>query len=255
MNTAKAFIKSLLPRPVLKAVEQYRARQRANSYTGLSTQQAFSKAYEKGEWGLSSDPSQRFFSGLGTHDSETSKTYLDAVKSFLSTFTEKPDVVDLGCGDFYIGSNIRPYCGRYTACDIVPALIEFNKDRFKSMDVDFRVLDLTEDELPDGDVVFIRQVLQHLSNEQIKKALPRISSKYKYLVLTEHLPHDEVFTHNLDKQAGPGPHIRAHISTGVVYSGIVVTSPPFDLKVKEERHLCEVRVSDGRIRTTLYRLR
>ena len=248
MVSAKSLIRSILPRPILKAIQKYRSKRRAQSYHDLSTQQVFTKIYKDGAWGKSGDRSQKFFSGLGTHDSVTSQTYIKAVQDLLSTFQTKPDVVDLGCGDFYIGSNLRAYCGLYTACDIVPPLIEFNQQRFKSMDVDFKVLDLTEDELPEADIVFIRQVLQHLSNDQIKKALPRISAKYKFLVLTEHLPHAQVFVHNLEKR--PGPDIRAFTD-----SGIVLTSPPFNLEVIEERHLCEVSVSDGRIRTTFYRLK
>jgi hypothetical protein len=146
-------------------------------------------------------------------------------------FDNRPNVVDLGCGDFHIGAQIRGLCGAYAACDIV----------------DFSVIDLTTDILPGGDIVFIRQVLQHLSNDQIIKALPRIASTYKYLILTEHLPAAKTFIANLDKPTGPDNRLGQN-------SGIVLTKPPFNLAVKEEKVICETMEGGGVIRTWLYRL-
>ena len=203
--------------------------------------------YKDGVWGKSKDKKQAFFSGSGSHTPFIVSTYVDAVQDFLLSFKEKPNVVDLGCGDFYIGSKIRHSCCRYIACDIVKPVIKFNKKKYKNMDVEFLILDITRDELPNGDIVFIRQVLQHLSNDQISIALPKILSKYKYLVLTEHLPSSEKFIHNVDKKAGPD--IRLDFN-----SGLVLTSAPFHLEIKEERCLCEVEEIGGIIRTILYRL-
>ena len=72
----------------------------------------------------------------------------------------------------------------------------------------------TKDELPQAEIVFIRQVLQHLSNREIKNALPQIALKYKYLVLTEHLPESQDFVHNLDKPTGANN--RLGINSGIV---------------------------------------
>ena len=132
------------------------------------------------------------------------------------------------------------------ACDIVGPLIAFNAASFSNLDVDFRTLDFTRDQLPPGEVVFIRQVLQHLSNSEIARALPRIQRQYRYLVLSEHLP-NVPFTHNLDKASGPDNRMDIH-------SGIVLTSPPFNLETIDESILCEVNEWGGVIRTTLYRL-
>ena len=248
-KAGEAAIKAILPKPVVKAIGEYRIKKFLKKYRNLPTQQVFTRIYEKGVWGKSGDSLQPFFSGLGSRDETIVSTYIKSVQDFLSPFAEKPNVVDLGCGDFFVGSKIRQLCGNYIACDIVPNLIEFNKEKYKTLNVDFRVLDLTSDELPNGDIVFIRQVLQHLSNEQILRGLPKISSKYKYLVLTEHLPRVQDFEHNLDKPAGPD--IRTSIA-----SGIVLTSPPFNLKPKSERELCQAdaagEVIQTIIQTTLY---
>jgi SAM-dependent methyltransferase len=247
----KEVIKSLLPRPLLVAIRSARFKNEAKRTRNQTNQQIFTKIYEESTWGTSNDPAQKFYSGSGSHQQEVVSTYIAAVSDFLSSLESKPDAVDLGCGDFRVGSSIRQLCNRYVACDVVPSLIEFNKERFKGLDVDFRVVDIAEDDLPKGDVVFVRQVLQHLSNEHISKALPKIASNYKFLVLTEHLPARRDFKPNLDKPAGPEVRLA-------VDSGVVVTSAPFGLKAKAERVLCDVPEQSphgGRIRTTLYQFR
>ncbi|WP_434782471.1 class I SAM-dependent methyltransferase [Ferrovum myxofaciens] len=247
--TPKKIIKGLIPNSVLQIIENYLAKKHLEQkYKGMTTQQVFTKIYEEGAWsGKSMDPSQKFCSGLGSHDTNIVSEYIKSIQSFLDSFDKKQNVVDLGCGDFFVGSRIRSLCDNYTACDIVPNLIAFNKEKYKELNVDFQVLDLTEDELPKGDIVFIRQVLQHLSNRHIKNAIPRISGNYKFLVLTEHLPKHKDFKQNLDKPAGSD--IRLSIG-----SGLVLTKPPFNLRVVDERVLCEVPQFGGIIRTTVYTL-
>lgn len=216
-----------------------------------TTKDTFTRVYERGYWGRSNDPAERYFSGSGSHESEVVNAYLSAVTGFLQSFIEKPDVVDLGCGDFAVGSRIRPYCGRYVAADFVEGLIERNKQVYESDNVDFRALDMINDDLPTGDVVFIRQVLQHLSNNEIQKVVAKLPGSYRFLILTEHLPSSGSFVANVDKESGP--YIR--LNFGKHGSGVVLTEPPFNLKVAKSTVLCEVFEDvDGRkglIRTTL----
>jgi hypothetical protein len=207
----------------------------------------FTQIYERGLWGSAPEGAQKFFSGPGSHESRAVDCYVDAVQRFLTSLEIKPDVVDLGCGDFFVGSQIRPFCEGYIACDVVESLIVYNKTKFNSLNVEFKVLDLTRDPIPQCHVLFLRQVLQHISNKHIERALPKLSSCCKYLVLTEHLPPGDPFTPNVD--IGVGPAVRPELN-----SGVVLSSPPFNLKAMEERTLCEISMDDGRIRTTLFRL-
>ena len=255
-SSVKYIIKSLLPNFILLPIQRYRQHKweelhpsvnKDQYYNGLSTGEVFTKIYEVGAWGKSNESTQGFFSGSGSHANNLVSPYIEALQKTLSSFPQKPNVVDLGCGDFYVGSKIRYLFDSYIACDIVESLIDFNKQKYKDLDVDFRVLDLTKDELPNADIVLIRQVLQHLSNKEISAVIPQISSKYNYLVLTEHLPKDGSFVHNLDKPAGPS--IRPFFN-----SGIILTSPPFNLQVKETTCICEAEEYPGIIRTNLYKL-
>jgi len=238
----KALIKRSLPASVLRLVRYYKN----SGYNNLSTEQIFTRIYESGVWGKSEDPNRPFFSGSGSSRDDEIAAYVRSVGNFLRSFQVKPSVVDLGCGDFTVGSQIRKFCEPYVACDVVSNLIAFNRAKFKDLDVEFKVLDLIEDELPLGDVAFVRQVLQHLSNDQISRFVSRVSSKYKFLVVTEHLPTLAKFDHNVDKLTSPGTRMGHE-------SGIVLTSPPFNLRPKTEQELCRVNsVDTGILVTTLY---
>lgn len=227
-----------------RSMEELRAFHEWRIFKGLDTQQVFSKIYKERLWGAAEgDP---FFSGTGSRDETVVGPYVQAVTTFLDSFEQPPNVVDLGCGDFKVGQRIRPHCGAYVACDIVPELIAHHREHHAHLQVDFRELDLTRDVLPAGDVVFIRQVLQHLANHQIADALAKVAKTYRYLVLTEHLPGTDPFVPNMDKAAGRD--IRMFYG-----SGVVLSAPPFNLQCLQERVLCEVPESGGRIRTTLYR--
>ena len=171
--------------------------------------------------------------------------YVTAVRSFIDdTFVTPPNAVDLGCGDFNVGRQIRNATNRYTACDVVPDLIDYNRQAYASDEVDFQVLDITSEEPPAADIVFVRQVLQHLNNHQVSLALPKLR-RYEWAIITDHLPFNDSFAPNRDIPTGS---VRIAVD-----SGLVLTEPPFDLAHYSATVLCEVQAIDGRIRTTAYR--
>jgi len=247
----KALLKQIVPAWIMKLRRNYLTVKERRRFAGLSTQEVFTRVYTEGAFGGSRHPDAIFSSGSGSRDPGIVDTYVEAVRGFLTSLGERPNVVDLGCGDFSVGSRVRYLCDNYIACDIVESLIEWNRQRYKNERVDFRILNIIEEDLPDGDIVFIRQVLQHLSNDQILKIISKLPSKYKYLVLTEHLPSSEMFIHNVDKPVGPD--IRLFL--GARGSGVILTSPPFNLRVEEDTCLCEAFEFGGVIRTNLYRLK
>ena len=211
----------------------------------LSNDAIFSRVYSEGLWGRGG-AGEEPYSGSGSHDDAIVAPYVSAVTEFLKTFPNKPDVADLGCGDFNVGTRLRPFAGRYIACDVVPVLIERNKHRFVDLDVSFGLLDMVRDPLPKVDVICIRQVLQHLSNAHIAAVLAKIPHSCRYFILTEHVPAQKDFPANRDKPTGPETRIGYR-------SGVVVTRPPFSLAVKGERILCEVPEGHASvIRTIVY---
>lgn len=158
------------------------------------------------------------------------------------------NVVDLGCGDFNVGSRLVDYSLTYTACDIVPLVIERNAARFRGPNLRLFILNAIEDDLPDGDVVCIRQVLQHLANADLAKIVRKMG-RYRHWIVTEHIPAGD-FVANRDKQSS------GTFRLAVNGSGVVLTAPPFNVRPSISRILCEVECPSGRhagvLRTTAY---
>jgi hypothetical protein len=106
--------------------------------------------------------------------------------------------------------------------DVVPDLIAYNRSRFGGPQVEFRCANLIDDELPDGDLCMIRQVLQHLTNAEILSVLAKCA-KYRDVLVTE-----EVFTKRGSRpnlEITHGPDNRASDK-----SGVFLHLPPFGFK-------------------------
>ncbi len=188
-----------------------------------------------------------FYSGDGSHNPEIINPYCDVLIAFLKSQKKPLIVCDLGCGDFNIGKHLVKHCQSYFAIDIVEKLIDRNKTLFKEKTLEFLCLDITKDKLPFGECVILRQVLQHLSNQEIQHILKQIQC-YKYLVLTEHLPLGS-FTPNKDIISGQGIRLKQN-------SGVDILKIPFNFKVIEAKTLSEhiLENNKGRLVTRLYKV-
>ncbi len=215
----------------------------------LSTREVFSRIYREGIWG----PADGFSSGSGSDCAEIVDPYVERIRQWANEHQGQSLVaVDLGCGDFRVGNRIFTLFKHYIAADIVPDLIQHHKANHQEPNLEFHCVDAIEDELPTGDVVFVRQVLQHLSNVQVGKILGKLKN-YGYLIITEHLPAEgQLKVKNADKVHGG----KIRMNEG---SGLYLEDPPFSLSALESQILLEVPgginpVKDGVIRTTVYRM-
>lgn len=208
------------------------------------TKDAMEQVYQMKLWG---DGESGFYSGIGSHHPEIVEPYVEAVKSFLTSFETPLVVCDLGCGDFNVGQKLVEHTRKYIAADIVPDLIERNRKTFKAENLEFRCLDIASDPLPPGDCIILRQVLQHLSNREVQRVVKKLAD-YKYVILTEHLPEGE-FTPNKDIISGQGIRLKKQ-------SGLDLLASPFNLKIKGERQLLSVPAKESRgvIVTTHYEM-
>ncbi|WP_422862107.1 class I SAM-dependent methyltransferase [Flagellimonas sp. W118] len=189
------------------------------------TKKAMEQIYEAKLWG---DNGSNFYSGDGSHHPELVKPYVYVLQSFLKSFKNPLTVLDLGCGDFNVGAQLVGHTKRYIALDIVEELINYNKTKFKSSNLEFHCLDIAKDDLPFADCVILRQVLQHVSNAEIKNIVDKLYD-FRYVVLTEHLPHVD-FSPNIDIISGQGIRIKKQ-------SGLDLQAAPFYLRVKEAKQL------------------
>jgi hypothetical protein len=212
--------------------------------TPWSTKDAMEQVYKMKLWGSNTSA---FYSGNGSHRPELVNPYIDVLTSFLMTFKRPLVVCDLGCGDFNVGKALVKYTAKYIAVDIVEGLIVYNKEKFNEKDLEFHCLDIAVDDLPSGDCALLRQVLQHLSNAEVKRIVHKLTD-FKYVILTEHVPEGD-FIPNKDIISGQGIRLKKQ-------SGLSILTPPFNLKIKGEWQLLSVVLKDGKglIVTTLYEL-
>ena len=232
----KSLLKKFLPKKVLDGYRRVRRSMETKRNRRISTEEVFTAIYQNNKWG---GEKGELCSGSGTTDERVVAAYVELISAlsdidgFLGT-----EFVDLGCGDFRVGSRLLPFCSRYTGVDIVKPVIERNQTVYGDEKTRFVHLNIVEDDLPDGDVCFVRQVLQHLSNEQILRILPKLE-KYRWVFLTEHYPDNNIeVVPNLDKTQGHD--IRLYDD-----SGVYLTEPPFSLPADCIEEVLEVRSGDG----------
>ncbi|MCA0133401.1 class I SAM-dependent methyltransferase [Winogradskyella alexanderae] len=208
------------------------------------TKDAMMQIYEKHLWG---GEEYDFYSGYGSHDLQIVQPYVDTVRAFFESHNQNLTVCDFGCGDFNIGKRLVQHTSKYIAIDIVPSLIERNKKLFKASNLEFHCLDISQDKLPEADCVILRQVLQHLSNKEVKRIVKKLIN-YRFIILTENLPSSK-FTRNTDIISGQGIRLKHN-------SGIDLLVQPFNLKVKSTKILSEVILEHkkGKIVSWLYEL-
>jgi hypothetical protein len=205
----------------------------------------FESVYKNKEWGDDAP----FFSGPGSYDPYLVSPYIEIIKSFIKDLPYKPNITDVGCGDFNIGKQLISYANSYLAVDVVDSLIEYNKTKYKDLDVNFKTLDITKDYIFPTDIIILRDVLQHLSNKHVKKALQNIYLKSKYLIITDPIPCYK-FTPNLDIDSS------SVTRTLINKSGLDILSPPFNFPIEEELITLSIRQKDGSdeiVKTTIYK--
>lgn len=206
------------------------------------TKAVMEQIYALNLWGTNEG---QFYSGDGSHHEDFVDPYIIEVSSFLRSFETPLVVCDLGCGDFNVGKELVKHTKQYIAVDIVSELIKHNQAMFKDEKLTFHCLDIATDELPSGDCVILRQVLQHLSNAE-NQAIANKLLDFRYVILTEHVP-DGDFEANKDIVSGQGIRLKKQ-------SGINLLAPPFNFEVKQTKRLLEVNLASGKgvHVTTLY---
>jgi hypothetical protein len=216
----KNLIKKTIPAPILRLCHRIKQEYEDRRNAKLAPKAVFSTIYKDKKWDLSN--SEGLCSGAGSVDESIVLPYVTKIKNFLDNLPSKPRVIDLGCGDFNIGRNFVDSCSEYVAADVVDDLIEQHKASCYCENVDFQCLDIIDEDLPDADICFLRQVLQHLSNAQIIKILQKIK-KYPIIFITEHYPSEnDKIVPNKDKVHGTAIRVFSN-------SGVYLSEPPFNI--------------------------
>ena len=145
-------------------------------------QERFSDIYKKNFWN-----SDQSLSGVGSEIE-----YTESLRNWLVKVIPEYQIrkfVDAPCGDFNWMRLVLPKLNvEYFGFDIVESVISNNKEAYSDKNIHFEVANICKDELPECDLLMVRDCLFHLSNEDINKFLANIAKvDYKYLLTTSHV--------------------------------------------------------------------
>lgn len=248
-RSLKSVVKPLLPASVVERWRRFRFDREQERDRGLPLQQVFERIYATNAWATPA-ADERFSSGPGS-DAAHSALHERFVVSHILGDPAIATVVDIGCGDFQVGGRILEQlraAGRavhYIGCDIAANVVAYNRERHAGPGVEFHTLDISRELPPAGDLVTIREVFQHLSNEVIMAALANLAQRFDRAIVTESV-HPDPKVANIDLVSG-------YRTRDGFDSGVYVEQPPFNRPVLAEE--CYDWTPTERLRTTLVELR
>jgi SAM-dependent methyltransferase len=241
MKRLLAVAKGLLPKSALKLIRSKRATIAGRKVRQLDVPEAFDEIYRKGYWGLATP------SGHGSYG-----LWAEAFSRIILDLVEREGirhVVDVGCGDFNVGRQIAPAVETYTALDVSGYIIERNRKAFAFDNVTFRQFDLLKDSPPSGDLIFVRQVLQHLSNDQVETALRNLEKcTASRIVIAEDVSDRSLVNPNVDLETH-SVGTRANVG-----SGLVLDQPPFSRRIRKIAMIDHEKADHGATRLFIFEL-
>jgi|GEM_PF-357563 len=196
----RTFLRPFIPHMVRhlrqRVMERCALRRAMAICEGLSVKETFESIYKHNLWG---GQAGEFYSGGGS-DAAVAEEYCAYVRQFVRDRNVR-SLVDLGCGDFRVGKQLLVPGTSYVGIDVVPSLIERNNREFGGGAISFQVVDAITQRPPAADLCLVRQVLQHLSNDQVSDILDNCRS-FRYLLVSEHLFLNGKYPVNMDKPHG-----------------------------------------------------
>jgi SAM-dependent methyltransferase len=141
----------------------------------MANRRGFAHRYRIGGWdGLGSGP--------GSTPDYTAG-YRAVLEDFLRANTIR-SVIDVGCGDWQFSQLIDWQEADYIGYEVVPTLVEENRQRFARPNV--RFLDMPEDydDIATADLALCKDVLQHLSLAHAEQLLSVLERRAKYVLIT-----------------------------------------------------------------------
>ena len=180
VKKTKSFIKSAFP----QSVRIYHLLRRASRslYARPPDMEAiFSDIYRNNLW---ADPES--VSGRGSTLGRT-----EAIRRELPALLESvgaKSLLDAPCGDFNWMQHVALGNIEYIGADVVPELIERNRQIASGRGKTFVVLNITHDRLPEVDVIMCRDCLIHFSFKDIRAAIANFKrSNSGFLLATTHI--------------------------------------------------------------------
>ena len=170
-------IKKIIPVTFKRLIKSYTFNK--EKFLLKNSEDVFDNIYKKNYWNLEESKSG------GGSAFEATITIRKQLPILINDFSIQ-SMLDAPCGDYNWMGKIEKDC-KYIGGDIVEDLIKKNQEIFSSEKVNFINLDITRDEIPVVDLIFCKDCLQHLSDENVFKALQNFKkSGSKYILVTSY---------------------------------------------------------------------
>ena len=215
----KRNLRDSLPTPILTFIQNLRNKDIIDNFKNKSIKKNFDKVYYENLW---------TYKNIKSGEGSQGRFLNFSVKLIKKKkYINNKIVCSIGCGDFNFGRKIFKLSKNYIGIDIVRDLINLNRKKFKSKKLKFEHLNAINGKLPFAEVYIIRQVFQHLKNENIKKILSKIfKAKPLRVIVFEDVPKTK-FRPNVDLP------VNGYLTRHYLNSGIDLRNYPFDLKFKK----------------------
>jgi hypothetical protein len=132
--------------------------------SGNEVEKIFTRIERERLWG-----SDESVSGPGSERARVDLFLPDLLAAVRELGVER--LLDAPCGDFNWAAPLADSVGSYIGLDVVPELIDRNREQHAAAGRRFELGDLVRDPLPPSDLVFCRDGLVHLPNADIVRAL------------------------------------------------------------------------------------
>ena len=144
-------------------------------HASLELEKTFTNIYENDGWGGGSGPGS---------DQKNAKPYLKILQDYVDAKDIKT-IYDLGCGDWRLTSTITIDDSKsYYGYDVVKSVVDENREKYHKPNVSFyHIAKLHEFEDKKGDLLIVKDVIQHWPNKEVEFFIDRILPNFKYALI------------------------------------------------------------------------
>ena len=139
-----------------------------------TTASIFARIYKLNSWGLGS--------GHGSLPNVT-EGYRKFVQSFMLE-NEVITVVDFGCGDWQFSRFMDWSKVDYLGLDVVDEVVQKNQRKHGSKNVRFQLTPARFSDVPTGDLLLVKDVLQHLPTNIIHSFMAEVVPRFRFALIT-----------------------------------------------------------------------
>ncbi len=172
----------------------------------ITDKQIFTEIYNKQQWNKLAGPEVN-------KDEQGHHPFTDFLQDFIITHNIS-DIFDMGCGYGELLKDLHlPANSSYLGLDIVDSVIAYNKLHYERPNVSYDTVDDVKDLAKyKGDLLILKDVIQHWSIEKIMYARDHILPNFKYAIIVNNIFFPNLGAVNSEINTGSSRPLNLEIS-------------------------------------------